>query len=265
MHEVFQFLNINSFPKVNHTKYQIPFKLGSEVDSKLLKNIDALIHCAYDQKLIDWEQIDKVNVQGSMKLFNSAVKSKISKIIFISTMSAYEKNPSLYSKAKLLIEKHAIKAGAIIIRTGLIYGEGSRGMLGSLEKAVKLLPVLPLPGLGKFKLYLTNINDLGNLIKDCIEESTIDKTNIYIAAKNKVFTFKKNLQILAIRNKLYRIFIPVTMNIILIPFKLVERIGIKLGFRSDSLISLVNQNPSPVFNKNEFFKTNFESSGKSYL
>src|SRR5260221_14693736 len=67
------------------------FNLKSGIKSESLAGTDVLIHCAYDFSLKGWEEILEVNVQGSIKLFQSAKRADVKKIIFISSMSAFEK------------------------------------------------------------------------------------------------------------------------------------------------------------------------------
>ena len=77
-----------NLPKYKN-KFTIQFSLGKDVNANALRGIDVLIHCAYDFSVTKWEDINKINVEGSLKLFQAAKKAGVKKIIFISTMAAY--------------------------------------------------------------------------------------------------------------------------------------------------------------------------------
>ena len=109
----------------------VKFQLGGEVSPAALAGVDALVHCAYDFKPLRMEDIRAVNVDGSRKILAAARAAGIPKIIFISSISAFDGCRSLYGKAKLEIEKIALAQGALVIRPGLVYGDDSGGMFGN--------------------------------------------------------------------------------------------------------------------------------------
>ena len=147
--------------EIKNSKYFIYHSLGKGIDQDKLKNIDVLVHCAYDFSLTSWEDIKKINVNGSVKLLESAKKAKLKKIIFISTVSAFEGCTSMYGKAKLTVEKEAKKIAAFIVRPGLVFGKNAGGMVGSLNKIISASKFAPLVGSGKQMLYLCHNKDLG--------------------------------------------------------------------------------------------------------
>src|SRR5207253_1039840 len=116
----------------------------------------------------------------------------IPKIIFISTISAFEGCRSLYGRAKLEIEKIALDCGALVIRPGLVYGSGpglrrtagsadgiqplkasvacetedrpasatqAGGMFGKLTAQVRKSPVIPVVGSGLQIQFLVHNED----------------------------------------------------------------------------------------------------------
>ena len=85
-----------------------------------------------------------MNVEGSRKILEAAREAKTPKIIFISSISAFDGCRSLYGRAKLEIEKIALDCGALVIRPGLVYGEGAGGMFGKLVAQMKKSSVIPL-------------------------------------------------------------------------------------------------------------------------
>ncbi|HXE41644.1 MAG TPA: NAD-dependent epimerase/dehydratase family protein, partial [Candidatus Baltobacteraceae bacterium] len=108
------------------------FQLGDDLSPQLLVGVNALVHCAYDFKPLTWNEIVAVNVEGSRKILEAARAAGIPKIIYISSISAFNGCKSLYGKAKLEIEKIALSNGALVIRPGLVWGNPPGAMFGKL-------------------------------------------------------------------------------------------------------------------------------------
>ena len=236
-------------------QYFIPFSLEKEISPKSFKNIDVLIHCAWDFKQIMWKDIIRINVNGSLRLFKAAKKDGVKKIIFISTMSAFEGCKSLYGKAKLEVERKAREFNALVVRPGLVYNNRSAGMVGALEKLITISPLVPIVA-GNQVLYLCHSEDLSKLVtRSCT--SNIKITKPIIAASEKGLRFREILRILAERKGKKRIFIPIPSWIVLFLLKIVEKVGIKTRLKSDSLISLLNADPRPDFTETRKTKVRF--------
>ena len=223
------------------------FMLGDIIDESVFKDADILIHCAYDFKEINKNKSVNCNVVGSDNLFKIAHKYKV-KIIYISTISAFDDCKSHYGQIKIEIEKMVKLYGGVIIRPGLVYGANCGGMVGSLNVVTKKLRyIIPLIGNGCFKLYLCHVNDLCNLIYKISSFSNYDNNYLYTAANSKPIEFKELLILLAKYNSNNPFFIPIPWFICLFGLRLLETLFIKINFRSDSIISLVFSNNAVDF------------------
>jgi len=228
--------------------FQIPFSLneGAPADFFARHCIESLVHCSYDFQSHRWPEIQARNVQGSIRLLRQAHEQGVRRIIFISTMSAFAGCKSLYGRAKLEIEREATALGAIVVRPGLIYGEQPGGMVGALTKAVRSLPLVPLIGNGQQMLYAIHESDLATLIDRLMMGSDLPRGPV-MAAFDRGMTFRKVLEILADRAGRQVKFVPIPWRLIWAPLRLAEALRLPLKFRSDSVISLVNQDPHPDF------------------
>ena len=119
-----------------------PFVLGEELDPSCLEGVDVLVHTAYDFNPLDWDEVDRVNVQGSIRLIQSAEKAGVKKVIFISSISAFEGCKSEYGRGKAKVEEVVNQMGGVSLRPGLIYGDSRFGMYSKLKK-ISILPILP--------------------------------------------------------------------------------------------------------------------------
>jgi len=208
--------------------------------------IDALVHCAWDFRLTRWEEIERVNVRGSVRLLEAAHQAGVSRGVFVSSLSCFEGCRSLYGKAKLAVEREALRLGFAVVRPGLVYGERPGGMMGALEKAVTASPVVPLIGDGSHPQYPVHQEDLSELVFALCQTGQPPAEPVS-AASGEAIPFRELLRRIAARYGRKPLFVPVPWPLILAGLKAVEQLGLNPPFRSDSLTGFVFQNPAPNF------------------
>jgi nucleoside-diphosphate-sugar epimerase len=218
--------------------------------SQPLAGVGALVHCAYDFKPLRWDEIRAVNIEGSRKLFSAARDASVKKVVCISSISAYDDCRSLYGRAKLEIEKIALNHGAIVIRPGLVYGSGPGGMFGKLAAQVKKSSVIPMIGDGSQIQFLVHQEDLCAFIERYARGAPEISPGIFTAAHPQPWPFKKLLREIARALGRKPKFIPLPWRLVWAGLKSAELCGLRLNFRSDSLVSLMYQNPKPDFSAN---------------
>jgi nucleoside-diphosphate-sugar epimerase len=227
----------------------VPFTLGQTVSPRAFEGVDVLIHCAYDFTVNNWEDIKRINVDGTLQLFEAAATAGIKNILFISSMSSFAGCHSLYGKGKFLVEQAGERLGVRSIRPGLVFDNAApRGMVGALNSLITHTPLIPLIGGGEQVLYPCHIDDLARLIYMlCTSPDLTGLPQVITAAEQTGLTFREILRGLAsARNKQLHFF-PVPYNLVLFGLQTLERLGVKSRLRSDSLISLLNQNPQVDF------------------
>jgi nucleoside-diphosphate-sugar epimerase len=228
----------------------IKFQLGNEIDPASLAGVSVLVHCAYDFKPLHRDEVRAVNVEGSRKLFHAARAAKVGKIICLSSISAYDGCRSLYGQAKLGIEKLALENDALVIRPGLVYGNGPGGMFGKLTAQVRQSSVIPLVGDGSQIQFLVHDEDLSGFIEKFAADQVKIPMQILTAANEQPWPFKKLLLEIARALDKKPKFIRLPWRFVWAALKSAELCGLKLNFRSDSLVSLMYQNPKPDFSAN---------------
>lgn len=228
----------------------VPFQLGGEISPATLAGVTVLVHCAYDFRPLTKNEIHATNVAGTEKLFQAARAAGLEKIICISTISAFDGCRSLYGQAKLKIEKIALTHGALVIRPGLVYGDGSGGMFGKLTAQVRKSSVIPLVGDGSQIQFLVHQEDLCAFVERCAHGEINFSGKVLTAANAQPWPFQKLLlEIAGAQNKKIR-FLPLPWRLVWLGIKSAEVCGLRLNFRSDSLVSLMHQNPAPDFSAN---------------
>ena len=181
------------------------------------------------------------------------------KIIYISSVSAFNNSYSVYGKIKIEIENIAKKYNAIIIRPGLIYSKKQQGgMFGSIVNVVKRIPVLPLIDNGEQILYMCKLETLCELIYklSILKASNLD---IIIAANNEPVKFKEIIKIIKTRYNKKRLLLPFPSIILLYILIIIEKCNINLKIKSDSLISILHPNKNISFTNLDIYKISFPS------
>jgi nucleoside-diphosphate-sugar epimerase len=227
----------------------VPFSLAQGAPPGFFRDegVEALVHCAYDFRLTAWRDILEQNVKGSIRLMETAREEGVERLVFISTMSAFEGCRSLYGRAKLEIEKEALRLGAVVIRPGLVYGDRPGAMVGAMVKALELSPVVPLVGNGRQVLYPAHEDDLARLVERVLHVADAEIGGPLIAASEKGKTFREIVTTLAARAGKRVWFAPVPWRLPWALLRSAEALGLRPRFRSDSVLSLVNQAARPDF------------------
>ena len=230
-------------------KGEVAFQLGKKTAPEVLKEHQAFVHCAYDFKPSSWAEIYQANILGSRFCFEAAIQAGVGRQVFVSSMSAYEGCCSMYGKAKLAVEQEFLPRGVFCVRPGLLWSDESRGMFGKLTRAAGTLPFLPLVDGGEQKLALSQAEDLAVGVVDYCQSGAESPLEAQITAYPELLTFRKILERLAEQAGRNPRFFSVPGWAPLAGLRCAEFLKIPLPFKSDSLVSLLHQDPSPIFSR----------------
>ena len=225
----------------------VAFRLGQEVDPALFKGVRTLVHCAYDFGPTSPEEIAAVNIAGSEKLLRAARTAGVASIVVFSSISAFEGCRSVYGRTKLKIEDLARSHGALAIRSGLVYGDCPGGMFGRLVGQVRKAKLIPVLVGGRQLQYLVQEADLADLVEGCLGGRVPPGTGPITIAHEQGWELRQILAQIgqALGKRLS--FVPVPWQCVWLGLKSLELAGARPNFKSDSVISIVYQNPSPSF------------------
>jgi nucleoside-diphosphate-sugar epimerase len=113
-----------------------------------------LVHAAWDMRTADRNEAEATCVQGSLRLLRAARRAGVKRVIFISTISAFDDAKSIYGQTKREVERATLAEGGVVLRLGLVHGDGEGGMFGALRKSVKQSRIVPIIGLGRRPQFL---------------------------------------------------------------------------------------------------------------
>lgn len=243
-HEVFELVR-----RPTSSPTQIPFTLGETIDPSVFRSrgVESLIHVAYDFRQTGWDSIHRINVDGSAALFEAFKAGGGNHGVYISTIAAWDGCRSLYGRAKLLAEKSALGHGFWIVRPGLIRGGTPGGIVGTMLRFVRRLPAVPVIAYGLRCLYPVRVDAVCEAITTMALRSPKDATDaLVIAADPTPMSLDEVLREAITEQGLgRRLLIPCPWQAVWIFLRALERVGVPVGLRSDSVISLVNQDPNP--------------------
>lgn len=208
--------------------------------------VSALIHAAWDMSLVRRSDMERVNVLGSVRLLAGAHAANLRRIVFISSISAYEGVSSLYGQTKLAVERAALAAHGVVIRPGMVYGEPPGAMFAALRRQAAHSMIL-LPGYGGHPQYLVHQDDLAAATLQALAMEDPPMAPVTVAHP-RAWPFRSLLAELAAAQGSTPQFLPVPWQLLYLALRTGETAGLKMPFRSDSLYSLVHQNPHPEMN-----------------
>jgi nucleoside-diphosphate-sugar epimerase len=208
------------------------------------RGVTRVVHAAWDMQASRLDELEAGCVAGSARLLEAASAAG-AKVIFISSISAFAGARSAYGKAKLQVEKAVLAQGGLVLRLGLVMGSG--GMFGSLRKSVARAKIIPLIGDGSTPQFLLAEATLVEVVRAAVRGDFDAETGPVTLANPVPVAFKAILARLA-REAGQRVkLVPVPWQVFYAGFRTAEALGLRLGFRSDSIIGFIFQDPAPDF------------------
>jgi nucleoside-diphosphate-sugar epimerase len=217
------------------------FDAGKPLDPRLLESVDLLVHAAYDLTVTSRADIWRINVEGTRRLLRAAQDANVSRIIVLSSMSAYDGTTQLYGRAKLEIEALTFAAGGYAIRPGIVFGANAGGMAGALRRLTRL-PLVPLVA-GDVRLYLVSDVDLVRAVASFAEAETLASVPIGVAYPTPI-RFRDFLLALAASEGRRPRFVPFPWRALYAILRAGESMRLAMPFRADSLLALAKPAPT---------------------
>jgi nucleoside-diphosphate-sugar epimerase len=211
------------------------YDLARPIAPGTLDGVGVVVHCAWDLALTRAEDVHAVNVRGTSTLLEAA-SDVGARVCLISSMSAYAGTRQLYGRAKLTCEREVVGAGGDAIRLGLVYGGRGGGMIGSLSRLMSL-PLLPTVGASSHQ-FTVHVDDMALGVVRIIERDTRLGAPVGLAHPAPVRFDHLLRQLATVRGK-HPMLVPVPWQPVYGAMRLLERVGLRLPLRADSLLGLV--------------------------
>ena len=229
----------------------IAWSLGAAQDiaeTLQARNVKTLVHAAWDMRANNLREMEKSCVRGSAALFEAAARAGVERIVFISSISAFELCRSAYGKTKLSVEKLLQGGANVVFRLGLVFGDKPGGVFGGIRRRVQNSRVLPLIGSGLTPQYLLHEKTLAETIVRAVR-GDFDQTHAapITLAHPKPWRFRDLVQSIAASEGRKVTLIPVPWQLLFVGIRAGEVFGLNPAFRRDSVISFVHYDRNPDF------------------
>jgi nucleoside-diphosphate-sugar epimerase len=211
------------------------------------RGVTHLIHAAWDMKANSLSAMERGCVGGSSRLFAAATAAGVERTTFISSISAFAGARSAYGRSKLMVEEMIHSRQGVVLRLGLVYGEGDGGVYGNLKRIVAKAHIIPMIGDGGAPQYLLHERTLAEVVQRAVRGDFEGSLRPLTVAQPEGIAFRALLGAIAAAQKKQITCVPVPWRLLYLGLKTAETAGLKLNFRSDSVISFIFQNPAPDF------------------
>lgn len=194
---------------------------------------DYLVHAAYLKHSRLNPDAFAINTKAAERLLAASRAHKLKKNVFVSTMSAHEEAISVYGKQKLSIERLFNTNRDIVLRSGLIVGNG--GIVKDMVSFMRTKHVVPLVDGGQQPLQIIGIYDLVRVIEKALTSKT---TGHFTVATPRIYTYKRFYQIIAQVAGIKVFFISIPFIILLSIMRLISFLRLPLNIGEDNLWGL---------------------------
>lgn len=212
------------------------------------RGVKTLVHAAWDMQATTFRDLNRICVDGSARLFDAAARAGVERVVFISTISAFEGCRSAYGRTKLAVEKMLQKDSGLVLRPGLVFGNKPGGVFGGIRKQVAKSKIIPLIGSGQTPQYLLHEKTLAQSLVGAVQGQFDGAGSAPITlAHPKPWPFRELVQSIASAEGRDVKLVPVPWQLLFCGIRGGELLKLKLPFRSDSILSFIYSNPHPDF------------------
>ena len=135
------------------------WEMGRTIPQAACAGVDCAIHLAHDFEGAHGAQR---TLDATIAITKELHAAGVPRQLFFSSYSSGEHASSVYGRTKYAIEEAIGNiAGVVIVRPGLVLGEG--GLYGRIRKWARILPVIPLPDGGQGCVPVIQIEMLGDV------------------------------------------------------------------------------------------------------
>lgn len=214
------------------------------------RGVRTLLHAAWDLRATNPREIERTCAAGSAALFSAAERAGIERVVFISSISAFEACRSVYGKSKLAVERMIAGRNHVVLRPGLVFGKQAGGVFGGIRKQLRNSRILPLIGNGQSPQYLLHESTLAEAVVRAVS-GEFDSTSAapITLAHPSPMPFRDLVRDVANAENRKVKLLPIPWQLLWAGVRAGEWAGLRLPFRSDSIVSFIYHDPHPDFSR----------------
>ncbi|HEY6210615.1 MAG TPA: NAD(P)-dependent oxidoreductase [Gemmatimonadales bacterium] len=208
------------------------FELRRPIETTLLEGVDVLVHAAYVRSEHAADAF-RVNVGAAEPLLGAAIRERVRRLIFVSSLSARPDARTVYGRQKHAIEQLFLAAGQTVIRAGLVIGKG--GVAEETRRYLRGRAWIPVVGGGHQPVQSVSIDDL---IKAFDAVITQDLAGLLTVAEVEPVTLREFLVALAAASGARARPVSVPHWVVEAGLRLASLTGLPVPIARDSLLGL---------------------------
>lgn len=224
--------NAKNYTNSKYVTY-IEYDLTKPVNKDVFKGADYLIHAAYVKRDSKHPNAFDLNIDGAKRLLKISRANKLKRAVFLSSMSADKAAISDYGKQKYAIEKLFSHSNDIILRLGLVIGNG--GLIRQIVHFMRTRHIAPLIDSGQQPIQVIGVYDLP-LIIDKVLSSNLN--SLFMIGTPEVYSYRELYIAIRERFKLRAILLPVPFWLPLYIIRTINFLHLPLGVTEDNLWGL---------------------------
>jgi NADH dehydrogenase len=136
---------------------------------------DAIVHLANASGVTDERLAHAVNVDGTALLLEAARRAGVGRVVFTSSISARRARMGPYGRTKRAAEDVVRASGvpSVILRPSLVYGDLAAGLVATLVRHLRSLPVVPVIGDGTIALDPVHVDDVCAIVVESLRRDDV--------------------------------------------------------------------------------------------
>jgi len=143
--------------------------------ARAVAGCEAVVHLANASGVTNEARVYAVNVRGTEHVLAAARAAGVRRIVFTSTVSAVRERLGPYGRSKRRAEElvRASQIPFVVLRPSLVYGDCETGLVASLLRHLRALPIMPVIGDGQIQIDPLHVDDLCAVIDACLVRNDV--------------------------------------------------------------------------------------------
>jgi NADH dehydrogenase len=204
--------------------------LPDGVDERAFNGADVVVHCAYMSRHTTLAEARRVNEEGSARVLRAA-RAHGARFVFVSSTGAHPNALSYYGRSKLAIEGTLDLERDLIVRPGLILGDG--GLFERISSSMAKFGFVPVFDGGRQLIQTVHVEDLCEAIVRAVERGMVGR---YVVAEPEGLELRELFRLMAARLGRKARLVPLPAGPLLLLLRLTEGAGIRLPLTTENVL-----------------------------
>ena len=214
-------------------------ELPDTIDESAFTGVDVVIHCAYMSRHTTLAEARRVNEEGSERVLSLA-RSSGARFAFVSSTGAHEGSLSYYGRSKLAVEERLDLSRDLVIRPGLILGDG--GLFQRISGSLSRFGIVPVFDGGHQRIQTVHIDDLCRAVRKAVEDRLVGS---FVVAEPRGLELRELFRMMASRMGVKCRLVPLPAGPLLLLLRSAERLGVRLPLTSENVLGALSLRTQP--------------------